>query len=61
MQAGAKSRQWVVLLRCIECPTVGGDTMWTNMVMAYENLPIEIKTKLQIYVLITVLKPVLVQ
>ncbi|MEK7740469.1 MAG: TauD/TfdA family dioxygenase, partial [Pseudomonadota bacterium] len=34
------------VLRCIECPTVGGDTMWTNMVMAYENLPIEIKTKI---------------
>src|SRR5688572_27587288 len=27
------------VLRCIECPPVGGDTMWANMAMAYEGLP----------------------
>jgi len=34
------------VLRCVECPPVGGDTMWTNMVLAYENLPEEIKNKI---------------
>ena len=34
------------VLRCVECPPVGGDTMWVNMVMAYENLHQEIKTKI---------------
>ena len=34
------------VLRCVECPTVGGDTMWTNMVMAYNNLPEDIKVKI---------------
>jgi len=34
------------VLRCVECPPVGGDTMWVNMVMAYENLPEDIKTKI---------------
>ena len=32
------------VLRCVECPPVGGDTMWANMVLAYENLPEHIKT-----------------
>ena len=27
------------VLRCVECPPVGGDTMWANMVLAYANLP----------------------
>ena len=27
------------VLRCIECPPVGGDTMWANMALAYERLP----------------------
>ena len=27
------------VLRCIECPPVGGDTMWANMELAYERLP----------------------
>jgi len=31
------------VLRCIECPPVGGDTMWTNMALAYEKLPAHIK------------------
>ncbi len=35
------------VLRCVECPTVGGDTMWTNMVSAYENLPADIKQKIE--------------
>ncbi|MEG0558815.1 MAG: TauD/TfdA family dioxygenase, partial [Comamonas sp.] len=34
------------VLRCVECPPVGGDTMWVNMVMAYENLPDDIKKKI---------------
>ncbi|NUA28606.1 TauD/TfdA dioxygenase family protein [Cupriavidus basilensis] len=32
------------VLRCVECPPVGGDTMWANMVLAYENLPDHIKS-----------------
>ncbi|KGH19462.1 taurine dioxygenase [Comamonas thiooxydans] len=35
------------VLRCVECPPVGGDTMWVNMVMAYENLPDDIKVKIE--------------
>lgn len=31
------------VLRCVECPPVGGDTMWANMVLAYEKLPEDIK------------------
>ncbi|GHD03020.1 taurine dioxygenase [Pseudorhodoferax aquiterrae] len=27
------------VLRCVECPPVGGDTMWANMALAYERLP----------------------
>jgi taurine dioxygenase len=34
------------VLRCVECPPVGGDTMWTNMVLAYENLPAHIKSQI---------------
>ncbi|GAB2483287.1 TauD/TfdA family dioxygenase [Comamonas humi] len=34
------------VLRCIECPPVGGDTIWVNMVEAYKNLPQEIKDKI---------------
>ena len=34
------------LLRCVECPPVGGDTMWANMVLAYEKLPEHIKTQI---------------
>ena len=34
------------VLRCVECPPVGGDTMWANMVLAYENLPEHIKTQI---------------
>ncbi|MBF5014229.1 TauD/TfdA dioxygenase family protein [Burkholderia pseudomultivorans] len=31
------------VLRCVECPEVGGDTIWVNMVKAYEELPEDIK------------------
>jgi alpha-ketoglutarate-dependent taurine dioxygenase len=31
------------VLRCIECPPVGGDTMWANMALAYEKLPVDVK------------------
>ncbi len=34
------------VLRCVECPPVGGDTMWANMALAYENLPAHIKTQI---------------
>ena len=35
------------VLRCVECPPVGGDTMWANMVLAYENLPNSVKTRIE--------------
>ncbi|MCP3719967.1 TauD/TfdA family dioxygenase [Paraburkholderia sp. CNPSo 3281] len=31
------------VLRCVECPPVGGDTVWANMVLAYEKLPAHVK------------------
>ena len=31
------------VLRCVECPPVGGDTMWANMELAYERLPGHVK------------------
>jgi taurine dioxygenase len=34
------------VLRCRECPPVGGDTMWANMVLAYENLPEHVKSQI---------------
>lgn len=34
------------VLRCIECPPVGGDTMWANMALAYEGLPEHVKTQI---------------
>jgi taurine dioxygenase len=34
------------VLRCVECPPVGGDTMWSNMVLAYEKLPEVIKAQI---------------
>ncbi len=34
------------VLRCVECPPVGGDTMWVNMALAYERLPDEVKAKI---------------
>jgi taurine dioxygenase len=32
------------MLRCVQCPEVGGDTMWINMAAAYANLPDDVKT-----------------
>jgi taurine dioxygenase len=34
------------VLRCIECPPVGGDTMWANMVEAHARLPEDIKARI---------------
>jgi taurine dioxygenase len=34
------------VLRCVECPPVGGDTMWANMVLAYERLPEQVKVRI---------------
>jgi taurine dioxygenase len=34
------------VLRCIETPEVGGDTIWCNMALAYERLPEHIKTQI---------------
>jgi taurine dioxygenase len=34
------------VLRCVECPPVGGDTMWVNMVEAYRQLPEDIKAQI---------------
>jgi taurine dioxygenase len=34
------------VLRCVECPPVGGDTMWANMVLAYEKLPERVKEQI---------------
>jgi taurine dioxygenase len=34
------------VLRCVECPDVGGDTMWANMAVAYQMLPEHIKTQI---------------
>jgi taurine dioxygenase len=35
------------VLRCVECPPVGGDTIWSNMVKAYEDLPLHIKAQIE--------------
>jgi taurine dioxygenase len=34
------------VLRCVECPPVGGDTMWANMALAYEKLPQQVKNEI---------------
>lgn len=38
--------QMGAVLRCVECPPVGGDTMWANMVLAYDRLPEHVKTQI---------------
>ncbi|WP_354687176.1 TauD/TfdA family dioxygenase [Cupriavidus necator] len=38
--------QFGAVLRCVECPPVGGDTMWANMALAYERLPDHVKTQI---------------
>ncbi|MFI6495160.1 TauD/TfdA dioxygenase family protein [Streptomyces sp. NPDC050564] len=35
------------VLRCVESPPVGGDTIWVNMVEAYGRLPDHIKTRIE--------------
>jgi len=35
------------VLRCVECPPVGGDTIWVNMVEAYARLPEDVKQKIE--------------
>jgi taurine dioxygenase len=34
------------VLRCVETPAVGGDTVWANMVLAHDNLPEDVKQKI---------------
>jgi taurine dioxygenase len=34
------------VLRCIECPETGGDTIWANMAKVYEDLPPHIKDQI---------------
>jgi taurine dioxygenase len=34
------------VLRCVECPPVGGDTIWANMVQAYADLPQAVKEQI---------------
>ena len=35
------------VLRCIESPSVGGDTIWANMARAFEDLPADIKQRIE--------------
>jgi len=39
--------QFGAVLRCVECPPVGGDTMWANMALAYEHLPQDVKQRIE--------------
>ncbi|MEU4321416.1 TauD/TfdA dioxygenase family protein [Nocardia fluminea] len=34
------------VLRCVETPPVGGDTIWVNMVEAYQRLPQSVKSRI---------------
>ncbi|WP_409428841.1 TauD/TfdA dioxygenase family protein [Mycobacterium sp. SMC-11] len=34
------------VLRCVEGPEVGGDTIWVNMALAYERLPEAVKSQI---------------
>ena len=34
------------VLRCVQTPQVGGDTIWVNMAAAYANLPEHVKTQI---------------
>jgi taurine dioxygenase len=38
--------QMGAVLRCVECPPVGGDMIWSNMVQAYAKLPEQVKTQI---------------
>ncbi|MGO4201881.1 TauD/TfdA dioxygenase family protein [Rhodococcus sp. TAF43] len=35
------------VLRCVEGPAVGGDTIWVNMALAYERLPERVKERIE--------------
>ncbi|GAA3161742.1 hypothetical protein GCM10020255_045180 [Rhodococcus baikonurensis] len=35
------------VLRCVETPPVGGDTIWVNMALAYENLSARVKDQIK--------------
>jgi taurine dioxygenase len=35
------------VLRCLECPAVGGDTLWANMARAYSDLPDHVKQTIE--------------
>ena len=35
------------MLRCVECPEVGGDTIWVNMEAAYAALPERMKKRIE--------------
>ena len=41
-----ESPQFGAVLRCTEVPAVGGDMLWANMAMAYEQLPAHVKTQI---------------
>jgi len=41
-----ESPQLGAVLRCVECPPVGGDMIWANMVEAYARLPESVKTRI---------------
>ncbi|CAG7588667.1 MULTISPECIES: TauD/TfdA dioxygenase family protein [Rhodococcus] len=34
------------VLRCVETPPIGGDTIWVNMALAYEKLPEQVKKQI---------------
>src|SRR6478609_271982 len=34
------------VLRCVETPEVGGDTIWVNMALAYERLPVGVQQQI---------------
>ncbi|MDH4564010.1 TauD/TfdA family dioxygenase [Pseudomonas sp. BN411] len=35
------------VLRCVEGPSVGGDTLWANMALAYKKLPEDVKQRIE--------------
>jgi taurine dioxygenase len=35
------------MLRCVECPKVGGDTLWVNMAEAYARLPESVRESIE--------------
>ncbi|WP_042377359.1 TauD/TfdA dioxygenase family protein [Streptacidiphilus melanogenes] len=35
------------VLRCVECPPVGGDTLWVDMAAAYRRLPEHVRTQIE--------------